>query len=154
MTIVEVWENIDSIHAKIFNSNAEVISRDWLSVCSLHTADIQRFLKFHNERRSFMEKKESVAKLQREWMRCFGGESLERAVNLARYMMLFIIFGEAMADPEKKIFHNGNLQKLLGRIPDSGMRRWAFRECLGSCESLGNTKSKVSALIDKTQDSF
>ncbi len=154
MTIIEVWEMLDGIHGKIFHSKNERIVRSWLWVCTINTDNSQRLAKFERDKVSFMEKKENIAKLQDAWIKCFGGESLERATLVMRYMMLFMVFGENMADPERKIFDNGHLEKLLSRIPEYGIRRWAFRECLGNCGSLSNAKAKVSVIIDKVRDSL
>ncbi len=154
MTIDEVWEKLDEIHAKIFDPNREVVARSWIHVCSLDTKDLEKLYKFQEECRSFMEKKDSIFKLQREWEKCFGGASLERAELVIKYMMLFIIFGEAMADPEEYIFDNGHLEKLLRKIPQDGIRRWALEESLGNSESLGNTKAKVAHIIDKVRQSL
>ena len=148
MTINEVWEKLPYIHSKIFYSVMERITRDWIFVCTVNTDNTDKLAKFNKDRQSLMQKKDKIIKFEDEWIRCFGDDSLERAELVIKYTMLFMIFGEAMADPEKNIFDNGHLEKLLTKIPNSGMRRWAFEQCL-SGQSLRNAKAKIGVIIDK-----
>ena len=154
MTIFEVWEMLDRIHFKVFNTGRERIARDWLWVCTVDTNNPQKLFGFEKDKISFMGKKENAAVLQDAWVKCFGGASLERAVSVMKYMMLFIIFGEKMADPEGKIFDDGHLERLLDRLPEAGIRRWALEECLGNCGSLSSAKTKMAAIVDKVRDSL
>lgn len=154
LTIVEIWNMLDYVHRKIFESDAEFVVRDWLVVCQLNKHDLAKVAKFDKDKRSMMEKRIPIEKIQHDWEKCFGGYSIEQARMVLKYMMLFMIFGDKMSDPEKHIFDNGHLEKLLRKVPDSGIRRWALDRCLGNCESLGNAKAKARIVIDKIRYSL
>lgn len=153
MHISEVWDRLVEIHEAIFDSSREHITRDWIEVCTLDReedkSDLEKIKKFNQDKVSFMNKSTDVILMQSKWETCFGSASLERAILVIRYMMLFMIFGEAMANPEEKIFVNSHLEQLLSKVSIHGDRRWALNQCLGENASTHSAKSQISEILDK-----
>lgn len=142
MTIWEVWDQIEEIHGAIFSTDDDVITRHWLSVCKLPSKrDLENQL----------NREYRVADLQEAWDTAFGGWELVRARIHMKHMMLFMVFGSDIANPDL-IFDNGNLTEFFEKYPleAEGQRKWAFQICFGEDASWRAVKAKISKILRKS----
>ncbi len=139
MTIWEVWEALGKAHEDIFNTDKNKINRPWLRVCELKSES-------EEEKLNHMEKKFRTEVLQEKWAITFGGEDIKSASRFLKYMMLFIIFGSHVADPDY-LFDNGNLTEFFEDYPSNDERLEAFNICFGENADWQTIKAKTSKIL-------
>lgn len=137
MTIWEVYEALEDIYDKIFNSNKERINRGWLVVCKL---------KNEYQLKIQMEKVYGVEYLQEKWFIAFGGYDIKQAQKFIKHMMLFIIFGSRVVDTEK-LFNNGHLAEFFEKYPADEDRLRAFDICFGEFADWPRIKTNMSKIL-------
>jgi len=137
MSIWQVWERTQEIHRAIFDSGDEFINRHWLEVCCIRC---------ENEKRRQIEKRMSVIELQEQWRKAFGGESLQQARKILKFMMLFMVFGSRMANTDH-LFNNGNLIEFFEKYPANEDRLRAFNICFGESVDCSRIKTKMSKIL-------
>jgi len=137
MAIWQVWEVLEEIHEAIFYSDKERINRHWLAVCKLKTP---------RELEVQVEKVYKIEYLQEKWITAFDGDSLKQARMVLKYMMLFIIFGSHMANPES-LFDNGNLTEFFEKYPANEDRLRASNICFGEFADWQTIKAKMSKIL-------
>ena len=128
MTIQEVWERLDEIHAAIY-SDAERVIPFWIETCTLFKAGFKRMKVFEEQKASILSSPVGTVKLQGLWRSCFKSEKLVDARTLILHMAMFMIFGSRMADFESII--ETDTQVLLSKVSEmKDYRRWAMSICL------------------------
>ena len=129
MTIQEVGERLDEIHAAIY-SDAERVIPFWVGTCTLFKAGSRRMKVFEEQKASKLSSPVSTAKLQGLWWDCFKSEKLADARTLMLHMVMFMVFGPQMADPD--LVSQTDVQAILSKISEmKNYRRWAVGVCLG-----------------------
>ncbi len=136
MTIWEIWEVLDGVHEEIFNNEEERVSRPWLHVCHFSKerldTEVDRFF--------------PIEFLQQKWITTFGRKKLNRARKLLKRMMLFMVFGSEMADPEQ-LFDDGHLMQFFQKYPVHQDRLRAFNICFGKLASLDTIKYQIFTIL-------
>lgn len=123
MTVQEVWGRLDEIHAAIY-SGTEMVVPFWIEVCALCSINPKKLAVFEAQKASKLSQSVSTVKLQGLWLKCFGSENLEAARTLMLYMMMFMIFGSKMTEPES--INQTDVEDILSKAPNiSDFRRWA-----------------------------
>ncbi|MEX2090686.1 MAG: hypothetical protein WD989_00960 [Candidatus Paceibacterota bacterium] len=140
MKISEVWDNLEIIHSAIFDNDEERMNRHWLTLCKLPSA---------TDLRNQVNKEYETEHLRESWECAFGGRELSRANAFLKHMMLFMVFGSSMANPEQ-LFDNGNLTAFFEKFPVENEREWAFAICFGVNANLHTIKAKMSKIIRKS----
>lgn len=128
MTIQEVWDRLDEIHAAIYSESEKVVPF-WIETCTLFRAGFRRMKIFEEQKTSILSSPVSTVKMQGLWRTCFKSEKLVEARTLILYMAMFMIFGSRMADFDSII--ETDTQALLSKVPEmKDYRRWAMSICL------------------------
>ena len=128
MTVQEVWDRLDEIHATIYSS-ADMVVPFWLKACTLYKAGPKKLAKFEEQKKDKLSRPVNAVKLRGLWLRCFKSDKLADARTLLLYMAMFMLFGSKMADPES--ISQADAESLLSQIPDmQDYRRWAAGICL------------------------
>jgi len=129
MTTQEVWERLDEIHAAIY-SDAERVVPFWIEVCTLFKASPQKAKVFEEQKASKLSSLVNTTKLQGLWRVCFKSEKLAEARTQMLYMMMFMLFGSKMADPDS--ISQTDIQATLSKMSEmKTYRHWAVSVCFG-----------------------
>jgi hypothetical protein len=131
MTVREVWPILPDAHMLIFQSESELLIREW---CLPYRYEGKR-----SEQKD-MQTPQKITRLQEAWFVCFGSTDLRSALRLVRYMMLYMVFGRH-ADRSLRVYHDTSLRALLADVNDEPDRSWAFRQCFGRVYGHGSTRS-------------
>lgn len=149
LKIDEVWNNLDKIHQSIFNSGLKCDYQWWIGSCFLDKGNERERHIFERQKQERIVKLLPIHQFQKNWIRCFGNDSLEHARVFLKYMMLFMIFGVNMTDTDS-LFDNGNLTEFFETLPSQGYRLWAFGICFGNYYPRVQTiKTKTRKIIKK-----
>lgn len=135
LTIVEIWSNLESIYKSIFDTNKETVKMKWLLDCKLEADDyiwdIRSIESFERNVKRLAKNGMSAERLRQKWIVCFGGEDLHLAESVMKMMMLVMVFGHKIVEPEH-LFDNGKITEIVDLLPSGGPRDWAFRNCFNT----------------------
>lgn len=148
MKINEVWDMRQRIHASIFNSPGKFIIPWWVESCRLESGTPEHRENFDHSRQERLKKQVSLKVLQRNWIGAFGGHDLVTAEEFMKVMMLFMIFGAKIVDPQT-LFNNGNLGEFFEDSLCTNYRLWAFNICFGEGGSAQSMKSKIARILNR-----
>ena len=147
MTVQEVWERLDEIYAAIY-SDAEKVIPFWIESCTLLKASPKKMAVFEDQKRNKLSWPISNVKLQELWSKCFKSEKLSDAKTLMLYMVMFLVFGSKMADPDS--INQDDVELLLSTMPETKeYRRWAVGVCLN--QGVNDIMSKIDELHGGSQ---
>lgn len=154
LKIDDVWEDLHNIHRSIFGSSKKYDYQWWISSCFLDRGTDKERQVFEKSKQQRLVKLLPVSEFQRNWVKCFGNNSLDHARIFLKYMMLFMVFGVNMIDTSS-LFDNGNLTEFFEKSPSKGYRLRAFEVCFGkNSPRIQTIKTKIRKIIKKATNVF
>lgn len=131
MTVFEVWDWLDYIHALIFDSHQEKICPVWFHVCCLETGTSKKIARFEEDKKNIIVKLIRIDFLHKQWLRCFKSPDIEKARFFLRYKMLFMIFGSKMVS-RNYLLSDQNLKQMIREAVNHPARARAVMNCFGT----------------------
>ena len=149
LKIDDVWNDLSKIHRSIFGSVKKYDYQWWIGSCFLDRGTEKERQRFEKHKQERLAKLVLVSEFQKNWIKCFGNDSLVHARIFLKYMMLFMVFGTNMTDMDS-LFDNDDLIEFFERSPSKGYRLWAFEICFGkNYPKVQTIKTKIRKIIKK-----